>query len=680
MADLTKIGVIGAGMMGAGIAQKIAQDGCEVILADVSDEVLKRSIGNIDKSLQEGVQRKIMSEDAALDVMSRIRPSTDLKPMSGCQLIIEAVVEDIALKREIFGELDAICPRDTIFATNTSTLAVNEIASGTKRPDRFVGLHFFYHAAKNRLLEVIFLPGTSPHARAVATSISNLMGKTALHVTDAPGFAVNRFFIPWSMEAFRLFDEAVGDIPSIDHVVRETFGGGMGPFEFMNATRGFTLACLTSSTLRSRISPFYGPAAVVERKLKSGGLWDLSGDPKPETFDRIRDRLLGAVFFVASSLVNEGVTGMAEVDIGARVGLRWKSGPFELMNAAGIDRTYNLVKEIVGRNPDLMMPSNLEEQHRKGQAWDIRHVTWSKEGNAAAITIKRPEVMNALNGKVFAQLGEALDEIHRDPSIRAVVLGGMGKDFVAGADIGNFIQCIRSRRFDELQSFGAQAREVARRIDNSDKLTIARVQGLALGGGLELALACDAIVASEKAAFGFPETSIGIIPGLGGMPRSMRKIGKPLAKYLVLGGPMISAQKALSMGLVDHVAHVADLDERIKQLIATPSLLEKKPPSGDRDPEFTRIEEEFSDANVQKVIHGEGIEDNELRAKLHKQISFKAPLAIKTANRVMDEGEKLPLEMALDLESAASLDLFMTADALEGLLSVGKGKPKFLGK
>ena len=288
--------------------------------------------------------------------------------------------------------------------------------------------------------------------------------------------------------------------------------------------------------------------------------------------------------------------------------------------------------------------------------------------------------MNALNGKVFAQLMESLEEIHRDPSIKAVILAGMGKDFVAGADIGTFIECIKSARFDEMERFGRGAREVADRIDKSDKLMIARVQGLALGGGLELALACDVIVASEKAVFGFPETSIGIIPGLGGMPRSTRKIGKPLAKYLVLAGPMISAQKALSMGLVDHVALAADLDEKILQLIATPSLIEKKQPGGVRDPEFTRIEEEFSDANVKKVIQGDGIEHNEIRAKLHKQISFKAPLAIQTANRVMDEGEKLPLEKALDLESAASLNLFRTADALEGLESVGKRRPKFLGK
>lgn len=477
-----------------------------------------------------------------------------------------------------------------------------------------------------------------------------------------------------------MFDEGVGDIPSIDHVVRETFGGGMGAFEFMNATRGFTLACLTSSTLGRRLSRFYGPAAVVERKLKSGGLWDLSGDPKPETFDRIRDRLLGAVFFVAASLVNEGVTGMAEVDIGARVGLRWKSGPFELMNQAGIDRTYHLVKATVERNPDLVMPPNLNEQHGKGEPWDIRYVTWSMEGNTARITIKRPEVMNALNGKVFAQLGESLDEIHRDPSIRAVILGGMGKDFVAGADIGTFIECIKAGRFDELERFGAQAKEVASRIDKSDKLMIARVQGLALGGGLELALACDAIVASEKAVFGFPETSIGIIPGLGGMPRSMRKIGKPLAKYLVLAGPIIAAQKALSMGLVDHVAHASDLDEKIMQLISMPSSLEKRQPRGTRDPEFSRIEEEFSDANVGKVIQGDGIEGNDLRAKLHKQISFKGPLAVKTANKIMDAGENLPLEEALNIESGYSLDLFRTADALEGLQSVGKGKPKFLGK
>ena len=152
MAKLVKIGVMGAGMMGAGIAQKIAQDGCEVILTDVSDEVLKRSIDNVGKTLQEGVQKKIMSEEAAREVISRIRPSTDLKAMSDCQLVIEAVVEDLELKRVLFGKLDTICSFDTVFATNTSTLSVGDIASGTRRSDRFVGLHFFYHAAKNRLL------------------------------------------------------------------------------------------------------------------------------------------------------------------------------------------------------------------------------------------------------------------------------------------------------------------------------------------------------------------------------------------------------------------------------------------------------------------------------------------------------------------------------------------------
>ncbi|MBN1104347.1 MAG: enoyl-CoA hydratase/isomerase family protein, partial [Deltaproteobacteria bacterium] len=484
----------------------------------------------------------------------------------------------------------------------------------------------------------------------------------------------------WSMEAFRLFDEGVGDIPSIDHVVRETFGGGMGPFEFMNVTRGFSLAYLTSSTLGRRISKFYGPAAAVERKLNSGGLWDLSGDPKPETFDRIRDRLFGAVFFVAASLVNERVTGMAEVDIGAKVGLRWKSGPFELMNAVGIDRTYHLVKDIVKRNPDLVMPANLEEQHAKREPWDIRYVTWSREGNTARITIKRPEVMNALNEQVFTQLGESLDEIHKEPSIRVVVLAGMGKDFVAGADIGTFIECIKSGRFEELEKFGVRAKEVAGRIDKSEKLMIARVQGLALGGGLELALACDVIVASEKATFGFPETSIGIIPGMGGMPRSMRKIGKPLAKYLVLAGPMIRARKALSMALVEHVVHPGDLDEKIGQLASMPAIPETKQPSGVVDPELGRIAEEFSEANVEKVIRGEGTEDNELRAQLHKQISFKGPMAVKMANQIMDEGENLPLEEALELESRGALELFRTADALAGLESVGKKRPKFMGK
>jgi enoyl-CoA hydratase/3-hydroxyacyl-CoA dehydrogenase len=682
MLKLKTIGIVGAGTMGGGIAQKIAQEGCEVVLSDVSDHLLNQSMDNIKKTLGEGVKRKILSEEEARSVLSRIQITSHLSVMAECQLIIEAVFEDLAVKKDVFKKLDRVCPPETVFATNTSTLSVRELAVATKRPDRFMGLHFFYHPAMNRLLEIIFLENTSLEAKAIGHSISNLMGKTAIGVADSPGFAVNRFFIPWSMEAIRILDEGLGDVPSIDHVVKQTFNVGMGPFEFMNAVRGFSLAYLTSTTLGQRISRFYGPPAGLEYKFKKGGIWDLSGDPKSESFQRIEDRLLGAVFFVASSLVDEGVASMVDTDIGAKVGLRWKTGPFELMNQVGIGKTYSLAQSIVERNPDLRMPVNLETQYRKGKPWDIEYVTLSKKGSVAQITIKRPEVLNALNGTVFSQLGQCLDKIEGDPAIDTVVIGGLGKDFIAGADIEFFIDRIKQKGFEDIVAYGAHAQEIVTRIEESQKWMIARVQGLALGGGLELALACDTIVASDKAAFGFPETSIGICPGLGGMPRSIRKVGKALAKYLVLTGQVIDAATALKMGLIEYVTPVTELDEKIGQISSDPSMRRKEPRSRFQlDENLKSIQEQFSDENIEKVLWRKGMEEDGLAGRFHKKISSKAPLAIKLANRVMDEGEALPLKEALELEKRHAAELFETEDALEGLQSVvGKYRPTFKGK
>jgi len=635
---------------------------------------------HIKNTLQDGVKRNILSESEAQEISSRIKATTNLKEMAGCQLVVEAVIEDLTTKQDIFRELDSICPPETVLASNTSTLSVEEIGSATRRPDRFIGLHFFYHPAMNRLLELIFLKHTCPEAMAVGNAVSTMLGKTALFVSDSPGFAVNRFFIPWSLESIRLLDEGIGNIPSIDHVVKGTFGGGMGPFEFMNAMNGFSLAYMTSSTLARRIGMFYGPPAGLEKKLKSGGSWDLEGELQPETFQLIRDRFLGTLFFAAASLVNEGVATMVEADIGAKVGLRWKIGPFELMNQVGIDRAHRLVQSVVERNPTLKMPSNLENQNRLGKNWDIGYVALAKKGSVGRIIIKRPEVMNALNETIFMQLGQCLDLAEQDPSIRTIVLETLGKDFIAGADIGFFLHLIKAGRFDDLEKYGALAHEVAGRIENSRKTTIARVQGQALGGGLELALTCNAIMASERAVFGFPETGVGIYPGLGGMARSARKIGKPLAKYLVLAGRIVDARAAMDMGLIEHVSPVAELDKDVA-LCAEGALPLKEPKGSARLPEdLVRIKSLFADERIQDLMSGKGIEGDGVAERIHKQISSKAPLAVELANKIMDESEGKTVEEALGLERREIVKLFETEDALEGMQSVGKYRPNFKGK
>jgi len=312
--------------------------------------------------------------------------------------------------------------------------------------------------------------------------------------------------------------------------------------------------------------------------------------------------------------------------------------------------------------------------------WPVEYVTAEKKETIAYLTITRPEAMNALNKTVIGQLRECFDRVEMDPDVKTIVIGGLGKAFVAGADIAFFIRCIKEGRAEDLESFANEGHGVLDKIEKSEKLVIARVQGLALGGGLELALACDTIIASNNASFGLPETGIGIYPGFGGMQRSMRKVGKALAKYLVLTGKVVDAATALDMGLIEYVVPRDDLDRKIDEVAESRSTITKKNKGRPELPgELARIEKLFDDNHINKLLSGE-VEEGDVAGELARTIAKKAPLAIQKANELMDRGENMSLRDALELEKSDIKYIFATEDALEGLLSVGKRKPDFNGK
>src|SRR4030043_1291883 len=187
MSQIDKIGVIGAGNMGSGIVQKIAQEGIRVVMVDLKNEFVQRGMNTIKKLLQEGVDRKIFRPDQVDQILSRIEGTTDFNAVADADLVIEAVFEDKIVKSELFKKLDQICSKKTILATNTSSFYVREFAEKTSRPDRFIGLHYFYHPAKNRLLEVIPHEGTSRETVDKSLLAAKLHGKTAILAKDAPG-------------------------------------------------------------------------------------------------------------------------------------------------------------------------------------------------------------------------------------------------------------------------------------------------------------------------------------------------------------------------------------------------------------------------------------------------------------------------------------------------------------
>ncbi len=675
-----KVGIIGAGNMGCGIAQKVAQEGINVVIVDIEDRFVQNGLENIKKTLSQAVERKIFSQEQTEDTLNHIKGTTNMGEVKDADIVIEAVFEDMDVKKDLFKKLDEICKDKTILASNTSSYSITELASSINRPDKFLGIHFFYHPAKNRLLEIIPSKDTSNDTILLADVFSQMIGKTAIHVIDAPGFAVNRFFVPWLNEATRILEEDITNIPTIDETAKKVFKIPMGPFELMNVT-GPPIAYHSCLGLGDKLGEFYLPSNCLKEQIDKGELWDLNGCVDELKAKAVEERLLGAIFTVACTLLEENIARLEDIDRGAKIGLRWRKGPFEIMNRYGIESSYEIVEKFVGNYPKLRMPANLKQQYTKKKKWSFNYVDLEIKNSIAKILINRPEALNAINETVIQQLDEKFTTSNNDPNVEAIVLEGAGKAFIAGADIGYFIKKIKENKIQDICQFTRNGHNVLNKIDDSEKIVIAKLDGLALGGGAEIALAADTIIATDKGSIGFPETGIGIYPGLGGTQRTTQYIGKELAKYLIFTGKILDAKTAEVFGLIEYIVPPDEIDYKISELVNSGKILKKSMKKELELPEkFQKIKNYFSDANIKSVLTGGG-DLNELGQKISKTISYKAPLAIELANKIIDEGSQVNLNDGLEIELSHLAEIFSTQDALEGLNSVVMRKrPEFKGR
>jgi enoyl-CoA hydratase/3-hydroxyacyl-CoA dehydrogenase len=658
------LAVVGAGNMGSGIAQKMASEGLTVILVDLDEDKVQRGLRGIEKTLHDGVDRKIFTAHQAAETLSRIRGTTSFDDLKNADLVVEAVFEDIDVKRDVFARLEAACRSDAILATNTSSFAVEDIACGTASPERVIGLHYFYHPAKNRLVEVVGGKDSSAAALARAWALQERLGKTPIRSKDSCGFIVNRFFGPWLAEAVRVLDEEIADIPTIEAAAKQAFGIGMGPFELMNVT-GIPIAVHTDDTLGAAFGPLHGTPDRLRAQFESGQPWDLSGEPDPSKFDAVGDRLAGVVFYIASALVDEGIGSIEDTDIGARVGLRWRLGPFELMNRYGLRRAAALVEDVAARW-GLPVPAVFSRQAASGKPFAFTLVRRDDRDGIATLTIDRPDAMNALNEAVMAQLRDAFHAAVADPAVTGVVLAGSGKAFIAGADIRFFVKNIEAKNIPKIVEFTKAGQELLLEFQRCRKPVVARVHGLALGGGVEIALACHYIVATPKATFAFPETGIGIYPGLGGTQRTTARVGRGLAKWLVMSGETVTAEQALAIGLIDRVAPYDDLDAAIRECVAQGPVLERR--SHPVPDAFRDVATRYESADVETLRASE------------KRLGYKAPIALRIASDLIDRGNGKAVEQGIAMELSHLDEIFATADAYEGLSSLGKRRPVFRGQ
>ncbi|MEK7447910.1 MAG: enoyl-CoA hydratase/isomerase family protein, partial [Planctomycetota bacterium] len=481
----------------------------------------------------------------------------------------------------------------------------------------------------------------------------------------------------------------MADIPTIDEAAKRVWQIGMGPFLLMNVT-GIPIAYHSAGTLGEKFGSFYRPAHKLKEEFESKQQWNLEGAVDELRIEAVQNRLLGVVFLVVGQLVDEGVGRIEDIDLGAKVGLRWSLGPFELMNKIGIEKSLNLVK-IISQKYGLKIPRILEEQRQKKSPWQFKRVELSIKDAIATITINRPEALNALNEEVVRQLAETFTQAEQDKNVQAIVLTGKGKAFVAGADIGFFVKNIENKSIDKIVEFTKAGQELLLRIDQSPKLVIAVIDGLALGGGAELALAADVRLMTERGAIGFPETGIGIYPGLAGTQRLPRLIGAALAKYLIFTGDIINAQQAQAIGLAEYVP-AGEVSEKIRLKVQGlrfqpgADQFQAGKVKGEKTslmPAYEKIKNLFeNNNNISDWLSGQAMETTDPSlARISKKVLSKAPQSLKLANQLIDEGLKTTLEAGIELELAHLPEIFSTRDAYEGLTSIlQRRKPVFEGR
>jgi 3-hydroxybutyryl-CoA dehydrogenase len=235
--EIKKVGVLGAGAMGNGIAQMAAQIGCDVVMRDIEDAFVERGMKSIDKFLSKSVEKGKLEAEEKGSILGRIKATTDMAELKDVDFVVEAVIEDLDLKKKVFKELDELCRPDIILSSNTSSMSITEIAAATDRPDKVCGMHFFNPVPLMRLVEIIRGYFTSDETVAVATELAKKMGKITVEVKkDSPGFIVNRILIPHFLEAIRMVEEGVATIEDIDTAVKNGLNYPMGPFELMDLT------------------------------------------------------------------------------------------------------------------------------------------------------------------------------------------------------------------------------------------------------------------------------------------------------------------------------------------------------------------------------------------------------------------------------------------------------------
>ena len=287
MPEIKRVGVLGCGLMGSGIVEVCARAGYETWVREITEDLVQKGRGNIEKSLARAVDKGKLGADERSAVLGRVHTATDLEALKDCDIIIEAVTEDLQLKNDMFRTLDRVCPQHTIFASNTSSLTIAEMAAATQRPDRVVGLHFFNPVPVMKLVEVVRTIATSDNAARIAFDFARSLGKEPIDAKDTSGFVVNRLLVPYMLDAIRCVEQGLASIEDIDKAMVLGTGYPMGPFTLCDFVGIDTLYRIAEIMFEEYREARFAPPPLLKRMVTMGyfgrktkkGFYDYATDP-----------------------------------------------------------------------------------------------------------------------------------------------------------------------------------------------------------------------------------------------------------------------------------------------------------------------------------------------------------------------------------------------------------------
>jgi enoyl-CoA hydratase / 3-hydroxyacyl-CoA dehydrogenase len=663
-----KAAVVGAGTMGGQIAQTIAAAGIPVVLKDIDEKLVQAGLeearnvtgGQVGKLVEKGKLTAEQGEAQIAEIVGRIHGTTSYEAFGDVDFVVEAVPERMDIKQSVFAELDAATPGHAILASNTSSLSITEMGEATLRPEKVIGFHYFYPASIMPLIEIVEGEETSAETVSAAITFAQAIRKQPITCAEVPGFVVNRILNSGIAEVWRAQEEQGLSIKKIDEGVGAAGVVPVGPYYLVNLLGLDTVLHVAEHLVESYGEErFYVPKGmqklVADGKLgaKTGGdgFYDpqgepnISGDADPDVGELVE--LLSLKTFLEACLVlEEGVATHRDIDFGmmAGAGLDPRRGllpPFMKADSEGLDTILERMENAAERHGERFAPPTilrrLVAQGRLGQKsgqgfyaypqpdaeQPAEVIKLETRADGVAIAWLANGQMNSISPQVVEDLQKVWGAV-KGAGVRALVIASSNPFlYSAGADIKAFTTMDESSGAQLIDAAHALFSELGR----DGIATIAAVNGLAFGGGCELAMACDVRIAARSAIFGQPEIKLGIIPGFGGTQRLPRLVGTNKALEMNLVGDPILADEAFELGLVNRL-----VDDH--ELLDTALLWARK-------------------------------------------LAGQAPLAVAQIKRVSGAGE---LDAGIDAEKGAFAEVFASEDAKEGIAAfLGKRAPHFTG-